>query len=624
VLRALHLPVILALAAGAARAEVHAVTQVEIDAAITRGVAHLLELYGDGEGRDFGTVPGATPALVERPGLRALTAYALLKSGVDPGNAVLTKLIRRLSIERVDTTYDAACLLLALVALDPVGQRAWIEELAHFLVEHREKAGDFGYPGGGDLSNSQFGAFALRAAVSAGVAVPSEVWTDLSRAALRYQVKDGGFGYMVSTRSSSSTMSAAGVGVLAICEIELARAGSLDDETAGRLRRARADGLEWLARQKDYGREDDHESWRHYFLYGLERAATLCALERIGSHDWYREGATYLVAHQDGHGDWPGTFERAPTLFALLFLSRATSGAATFSARSPQTGPLPRPFPHAAGSDKVGGMRLDVEGSRALHLWVSRIASPANAAFERPNEHGRGPHVALVEFVADGRTIEVVLGDASRAVGEKRFECVHTGLARGRHLVAARVHVCPLAGESGESVIETNGVDVEIAADAPVSIAEPVFDPALDLVLAAGPRADASSVCSGGPDGIPFAARSAVDGNPRTPWIADAADQRPTLEIHFTEPVRANVVRIAPARIPPRSPDFLTLPREIAVAVNGGAPRALVVNGSPRTWFEARLDRAEIVRSLEIRLGGREVDGASVGIGEVVLLSLPD
>src|SRR6185436_4565302 len=120
------------------------------------------------------------------------------------------------------------CMLLALEALDPVGQRAWIDELAAFLLAHREKSGEFGYPGGGDLSNTQFAALGLRAAAKAGVVVPVDVWEGLARAVLQHQCKDGGFSYTLGDGHATDTMTAAGVGVLAICEIELARGGKLD------------------------------------------------------------------------------------------------------------------------------------------------------------------------------------------------------------------------------------------------------------------------------------------------------------------------------------------------------------------------------------------------------------
>jgi len=610
--------------------------QVRIDAAIDRGVAHLLDLYHDGEGRDPRLQPGSPLTLLDRPGMRALTVYALLKSGVQPRHPVVERLVARLAFERFDQTYDVACMLLALEALDPVEHRAWIEELTAFLIAHRETSGGFGYPGGGDLSNTQFAALGLRAAAAAGVAIPAEVWSDLARAVLRHQGQDGGFAYRAGTGASTDSMTAAGVGVLAICEMGLVLSGGLDADTAQRVRRARTRGLAWLGNR--LGKPPT--AWSHYFLYALERAGALCSVETMGGHDWYREGARQLVDDQAGDGTWHGNYERAPTLFALLFLARATRvGPATGSRWSPVTGPRPRVFTHTPGTVTEGGMRLEAEGTRPLRMQVTRIVCPANATWEWPGERARGPRVALVEYRIDGAPVAVVLGDASQPAGDRRFECEQRVLAPGAHRLEARVHVRPPPARNGEGpreekdgdaavadvAVATNAVDVEVADDVPAAMAERPFEPRLDLLQQAKVTASASSVVSNVPAWEwGFAARQAVDGNPRSPWISAADDARPLLQLKLASPQRANRVRIAPARLAPRSPEFLTLPESITVAIDGGEARSITVGPEPRAWYEIVLAEPVTVRALEIRLVGRQFAGAGVGIGEVVLELVPE
>ena len=47
----------------------------------------------------------------------------------------------------------------------------------------------------------------------------------------------------------------------------------------------------------------------YYYLYGLERCGRLTAHRFIGDHDWYREGAEYLVHDQDSLAHyWQGTW----------------------------------------------------------------------------------------------------------------------------------------------------------------------------------------------------------------------------------------------------------------------------------------------------------------------------
>ena len=63
------------------------------------------------------------------------------------------------------------------------------------------------------------------------------------------------------------------------------------------------------------------------YLYGLERVGDLTSRHLIGKHDWYREGAEYLLRRQMVSGGWGGGI--LDTCFALLFLKRSTTPVAT-------------------------------------------------------------------------------------------------------------------------------------------------------------------------------------------------------------------------------------------------------------------------------------------------------
>src|SRR5262245_54852602 len=83
------------------------VTQVAIDAAIERGVTRLRAQYRDGSGTEGRAPARAEPGMLTYPGLRALTAYTLLKSGAPLSDPTVQALFGRLAFERFDTTYDA-------------------------------------------------------------------------------------------------------------------------------------------------------------------------------------------------------------------------------------------------------------------------------------------------------------------------------------------------------------------------------------------------------------------------------------------------------------------------------------------------------------------------------------
>jgi hypothetical protein len=69
-----------------------------------------------------------------------------------------------------------------------------------------------------------------------------------------------------------------------------------------------------------------------YFLWTVERVATLYNLQAFGDKDWYRWGAQILVSSQTTGGEWPfvpgditgGSYGNVlNTSFALLFLKRS-------------------------------------------------------------------------------------------------------------------------------------------------------------------------------------------------------------------------------------------------------------------------------------------------------------
>jgi len=286
--------------------------------AIDRGVASLRTLALLDEGRHL-------DAVNQRAGLRALVLYTLLKGGVAPTDPIALDLVYGLSRDSVDQTYDAACTILALEAHDAFAHRAWIEALAQKLVDWQESAGAWSYPGLViDLSNTQYAALGLWAASKAGVDVASSVWRDLARATFGYQSPDGGFSYTSPPGGSTGSMTAAGVGVLALCELELALLGDLDEALADELGARRARGLQWLADRFAVDTNPGLGGHHLYYLYGLERMGALVGASHIGDHDWYAEGARWLLQAQTEGGSWGPPSDPTDTCFGVLFLERAT------------------------------------------------------------------------------------------------------------------------------------------------------------------------------------------------------------------------------------------------------------------------------------------------------------
>jgi hypothetical protein len=89
------------------------------------------------------------------------------------------------------------------------------------------------------------------------------------------------------------------------------------------------DGFAWLLTKWTVSQNPESGRSHFYYLYGIERVATLGLYDKIGQHYWYREGAQHIVRQQSGDGHWDRKQDVAPTdicdtCYALLFLRRGT------------------------------------------------------------------------------------------------------------------------------------------------------------------------------------------------------------------------------------------------------------------------------------------------------------
>jgi hypothetical protein len=265
----------------------------------------------------------------------------------------------------------------------------WMKELAVSLIENRmysKMATENGvittpknvwsYPRdqSGDHSNTQYAILGLRAAMHCGVPFPrdlwEDVWTKVADHFLDVQEKDGPkvmrvkmledkeHGYVTyktqttipdiargwtyssgidakagGTQHQDSTtgsMTCVGIASLVIALEGLTSIGSSKaNSRKPEIDKAANDGLAWLTQNFTVSKNPGHPTgtWLHYYLYGLERACVLAGVRNLGQHDWYREGADWLIANQEGGGSWSRNSHCGvlpDTCFALLFLTKAT------------------------------------------------------------------------------------------------------------------------------------------------------------------------------------------------------------------------------------------------------------------------------------------------------------
>lgn len=271
-----------------------------------------------------------------RAGQIGLLCLAALHDGVEPGQRVLgAALARLLEFDSKSLqTYDLALRLLVLEAWPEAPGRLSVAKAdLKQLLRHRSGGGfTYGSGGGGnqDLSNTQYAALGLRAAAGLGLQVERAVFQELVANLLEVQDNYGGFGYggRRDRNSPTASMTVAGIAVLAICQQAL---DGRDKSTAHIEQRIKR-GWQWMA-QRDGAIGDPGSPWSYYFHYGLERAAILTDVDKVGKADWYRTGARMLVDEQLPSGGWREARREAAarrtddgdpvtTAFAVLFLRR--------------------------------------------------------------------------------------------------------------------------------------------------------------------------------------------------------------------------------------------------------------------------------------------------------------
>jgi len=308
-------------------------TAEQVRAAIEGGIKYLLTDQNGQNGywNEIPRYPG---------GVTSLCTLALLNSGVKPSHPQIQKALAYIRKFEPTQTYSTALQTMALCAANPRQDLVQIQKNVNWLESIQQPEGQWSYaaPAGGDNSNSQFAVLALHEAERAGATVRRETWEKAAAYWKSCQNPGGSWGYQKGWDIGLGSMTCAGIAATVICDgrvdspnatirnglVQCCQPQEEDDS----LDRA----LTWLGNnfsvRRNPGRRGQGSTWHFYYLYGLERVGRLTAKRLIGEHDWYREGAEFLVSTQDplqhywvgqGHAE---TRPHIATALALLFLSK--------------------------------------------------------------------------------------------------------------------------------------------------------------------------------------------------------------------------------------------------------------------------------------------------------------
>lgn len=592
-------------------------SRTEVDEAVDKGVAYLMRVYDPTHEATLALDPerfgrGAP----NHDGVRALMLYTLLECGVEREAPVVRRLVCELSQIEPRRTYDLACLILALSAYDPVGERAWIESSVETLVSWQGEDGTWAYPERErDLSNTQYATLALWAAARAGVDVDASVWRRCAETVLsEHQHSGGGFSYHPPPRPVTGSMTVAGVATLALCEMHLRLAGEFSEQDEIRFSASRAGGIEWMSRHFTVEENPKSGAYLYYYLYGIERMGALCGLSHVGDHDWYGEGARELLDRQGADGAWADLYDPAQTCFALLFLRRATSDRP----RVPRTGP-------SVGRDAQADATIRVEGDSPITVSLDDFKAGTQRALEWPDERGLGLRVERVEILVDDELRLVKLHDWTRPIGNERFEAKLTIEEAGKHRVRARFHLRTAPADrnsiSGSQVLESDQVEVEVRNVVPVWLRE--RDRAREEFRIDGARVKATSEWKGDArlPRLRFPGENAIDGNERTPWLADLDKKEPTLKLTLKDRIEADRVYLKPGSLSGFEADWLARPVSVEIKLNGRQKFTAAMAPDPDQRVRVDFGELVAVKRLDVKILS-SVEGGSfpaVGLCEITL-----
>lgn len=301
-------------------------------------------------------------------GVTSLVVLALLNAGMSPHDPEVQPALAWLRNQNPENTYEISLMIQALAAAKVEGKdKAVVARLAHRLEELQIRGGpndglwNYGNkPGAGDRSNGQFAVLGLHDAQEMGVPISLDVWRRARVHWVGSQNPDGSWAYngLAGTATGTGSMTAAGIATLVITEAmmrsattELHPDGSPVCCAEDPPDRALEAALRWMGNHFAVSfNPGSPRRWSYYYLYGLERAGRFSGLRffsnsRGDRHDWYREGAEYLVSRQnriEGFWQGEGSGESDPvvgTSFALMFLAK---GLSPVLINKLQYGPLPK------------------------------------------------------------------------------------------------------------------------------------------------------------------------------------------------------------------------------------------------------------------------------------------
>jgi hypothetical protein len=326
------------------------ITAQEVDAAIAQGVAYFWSTQHKDTGRfgsgDFDNHQ-ADGVFIGGEDVMAMLALAYAH---ETGKPEFQKGLASLRELEPDTTYVLGLRIMVMAELyrqaDRKHDAAKKEGLRKFMQRDANMLADFQMNNGGwiykkspktetrywDFSNTQLAILGLQQAMLCGVEIKPEVLIRTEKLYLEKQRLDGGWNYgrpgQWETAESYGSMTAAAVASLLIIR-DLLDPGlgcpCRNEHSSGRrnpdVDSAIERGIKWLGDNFTASESPHGGVSVQYWLYAVERVAIATGFKYLGPHNWYAEGAKFLIGKMGRDGSLGGFGGAIPeTSFAVLFL----------------------------------------------------------------------------------------------------------------------------------------------------------------------------------------------------------------------------------------------------------------------------------------------------------------
>jgi len=300
-----------------------------------------------------GTWNGGGSGDTHTVGVTSLTLLALLKTGMSAADPEIQRGLGWLRKQQPKSTYEISLMIQALAAANDERRdlpfvTMLATELEEMQISQGPDSGSWRYNKGalsGDRSNCQFALLGLREAQEMGVPVSVDTWRKARAHWVGSQKPNGAWGYSGGLQPAPGTgsMTVGGIASLTIIrdslqarETKLNADGTTATHGDAEIDRALDQAHRWLGKNFAVTNNPGGGSWVLYYLWGLARAGRFggerfFVNDRGQRHDWYREGAEYLIEVQNRFtGTWKEGDQNAlvGTSFALLFLTKGLAPVA--------------------------------------------------------------------------------------------------------------------------------------------------------------------------------------------------------------------------------------------------------------------------------------------------------